>query len=81
MTAFRNRRSLALQQIFLWIFLNWWLGELMKPPPPLLLAAGTFYLGKKSPLALGFLEGFFNLRFKFELNWYLTRVHVFSGCA
>lgn len=30
-TAFKNRRGLALQQIFRWIFLNSWVGELMKP--------------------------------------------------
>lgn len=34
-TAFKNRRGLALQQIFGWIFLNRWVGELMKPPAAL----------------------------------------------
>lgn len=41
-TAFKNRRGLALQQIFRWVFLNSWVGELMKPPavlPPQIDAA------------------------------------------
>lgn len=31
-TAIKNQPDLTLQQIFDWIFLNSWLGELMKPP-------------------------------------------------